>query len=209
MGSFKTWIQQESFTDAGIWMGRAIADEVPEDPQVKAKAEQFKQEFQKFQGFVKKYDYLGLARAFQVTAVGYPKVAWDFCSCLFSRLAGKGCDWKKAGVNLLKVIPASILMGTAKFFAPLAFGLEIGGAIALGVQAIQYLYWPFWAWASRNLENPDPNKAKQAQIILAAIPEQFKQMLAVQKQQPPVQEWFNEQMVLLSEYNPVFGELVT
>ena len=209
MGSFKNWIQKESFTDAGIWMGQAAVDFPMDDPETKAKVAQFKQEFEKFNAFVKKYDYIGLARMFQVTAIGYPKIAFDFCSCLYQRVQGQKCDVKRSLMNLLKIVPASILMGTAKFAAPVALGMETGAAVAAGITAIQYLYWPFWGWASRNLDNPDPQKAKTAQIILAAIPDQFKQMLAVNNKTPEVKEWFESQMVLLSEHDPRFGELVS
>lgn len=208
MGSFKDWIQLEMFTDAGIHMGQAVNAFPMDDPTTQAKAAEFKKAFEEFNAFVKKYDYIGLARMFQVTAIGYPKIAFDFCSCLYSKVRGRECDVKRSLMNLLKIVPASILMGTAKFAAPFALGLEAGASVAAGITAIQYLYWPFWTWASRNLENPDPNKAKTAQIILAAIPDQFKQMLAVNKP-PEVKEWFESQMMLLSEHNPVFGELVS
>lgn len=209
MVSFKDWIQQESFDDAGMWMGQAVNAFPIDDPQTKAKAAEFQKEFEKFNAFVKKYDYIGLARMFQVTAIGYPKIAFDFCSCLYSKIRGRDCDLKRASANVAKIIPASILMGTAKFAAPVALGMETGAAVAAGITAIQYLYWPFWGWASRNLDNPDQQKAKMAQIILAAIPDQFKQMLAVNNKTPEVKEWFESQMLLMSEHNPRFGELVS
>lgn len=209
MESFKDWIQRESLTDAGIWMGQAVNAFPIDNPQIKAKTEEFKREFEKFNAFVKKYDHIGLARMFQVTAIGYPKIAFDFCSCLYNKIRGKECDLRKASANVAKIIPASILMGTAKFAAPLALGMETGAAVAAGISAIQYLYWPFWGWASRNLDNPDPKKAKKARIILSAIPDQFKELLAVSNKTPEVKEWFDSQMMFLSECDPRFRELVS
>lgn len=154
-------------------MGQTVANLPTQDSQ------QFKQQYEQFVQFVKKHDYLGLARSLQVATIGYPKVAFDLCQCLYNKLSGGECNLKQALGNFLKLIPASLLMGTAKFLAPPLLGLEVGAAIGVGIQAIQYLYWPFWTWAARNLNNADPEVAKKAAMMMAAIPQQFREMLAV------------------------------
>lgn len=208
MGAFKQWLD-ESLTDAGIWMGQAANDFPIDDPQTKAEAEKFKQEFIKWYHFVKKYDYIGIARTMEVTGVGYGKVAYDFATCLYSKLTGKGgsCNMKRELANVARVIPASILFGAAKYATPFMFDMTTAGMVSIGFVVLQYLYWPFWAWASRNIDNSNPDTAKKAHIIMAAIPDQFRDMLAVKKQPPAQKEWLEEQLAILAEHNPYFGEL--
>lgn len=204
MGKFKTWMEM-GWGDAAYHMGAAVMDPPEKKPVTKpepaedqvnpAQVADFKKKFEQFLQFVKKYDYLGFARTYQVTAVGYPKVAFDFARCLYAKLSGgTGCDLKRSIWNLVKLIPASILFGTAAYAAVPVLGLELGGAVALGVKSLQMLYWPFWGWASRNLNNPNPETAAKAHKMMAAIPDQFKEMLAVNTAKQ--NEW------LLSHTNP-------
>lgn len=162
MKSFKTWLK-ESFSEIDV---TDIGDD-----------DELKKEFETFIALAKKYDYFGILRSTQVGTYGYFKVVYDFVHCVYNRLNGNHCPIKKELFNVLKIIPASFLFGTAALAAPLALGLEVGALAAAGIKGIQYLYWPIWNWASSNLDNSDPEIARKARLILATIPDQFREML--------------------------------
>ncbi len=206
MGQFKNWflendaatpvIQPAPVEPTPVEPEAPVASPLPAKDETKDVTE-FKSKFEQFMQFIKRYDYIGMARTYQVTAIGYPKVLLDFAKCVYAKISGGKCETRRSLWNVLKIIPAAILFGTAALAMPFLIGLKAGGLAALGIKVIQYLYSPFWIWASRHLDDPNPEVAKKAHSMMAAIPEQFKAILAVKAKQPKQVEWWREQLPML------------
>lgn len=135
---------------------------------------QFAAEFNQLVAFLRKWDQLGLEKYAKIVGTGYFRVLYDFLSALHR---GDSPGLRRQALNVVRLIPSTVLFGTA---VPLAGILDLGqaGFLMLGLKLIQYAYWPFWSWASNNLKHADPEIARRASLVVSAIPDQWRAILA-------------------------------